>query len=109
MRIANLAFTVATSLLIITGGVPAQPGGSKIATGNAASQNTIHLFNGENLDGWYTFIKDRGRDNDPKNVFTVKIGIIHISGEEWGCITTNKEFENYKLVVEYKWGNKKYC
>src|SRR5665647_531746 len=71
-------------------------------------QKTVHLFNGQNLDGWYTFIKDRGRDNDPKAVFTVKDKLIHISGEEWGCITTNKEFENYKLVVEYKWGEKTY-
>ena len=65
---------------------------------------TIQLFNGKNFDGWYTFLKDRGRDNDPKNVFTVKDGIIRISGEEWGCITTNAEYENYHLVTEFKWG-----
>ncbi|MEX0884402.1 MAG: family 16 glycoside hydrolase, partial [Cyclobacteriaceae bacterium] len=59
------------------------------------------LFNGQNLDGWYTFLKERGKNNDPKNVFTVKNGIIHISGEEWGCITTEEEFEDYKLVVEF--------
>ena len=67
-------------------------------------QHTVHLFNGKNLDGWYTFIKDRGRNNDPKKVFTVQDGMLHISGEEWGCITTNEEYKNYKLVVEYKWG-----
>jgi hypothetical protein len=72
------------------------------------SKNTIHLFNGKNFDGWYKFIKDRGRDSDPKNVFTVKNGIINISGEEWGCITTDKEYSNYRLVIEYKWGNKTY-
>lgn len=65
---------------------------------------TIQLFNGQDFDGWYTFLKDRGRDNDPKNVFTVNNGIIRISGEEWGCITTNEEFENYHLVTEFKWG-----
>ena len=65
---------------------------------------TIQLFNGQNLDGWYIFLKDRGRDNDPKNVFTVNDGIIRISGEEWGCITTNDEFENYHLITEFKWG-----
>lgn len=65
---------------------------------------TIQLFNGQDFDGWYTFLKNRGRDNDPKNVFTVNNGIIRISGEEWGCITTNEEFENYHLVTEFKWG-----
>ena len=27
----------------------------------------IKLFNGKNLDGWYTYLKDRGRNNDPEN------------------------------------------
>lgn len=65
---------------------------------------TTALFNGENLDGWYVFLKDRGRDNDPLNVFTVEDGMIRITGEEWGCITTEKEYKNYKIAVEFKWG-----
>jgi hypothetical protein len=65
----------------------------------------LQLFNGKNLDGWYIFLKDRGRDNDPNKVFTVQDGMIRISGEEYGCITTNDEFENYKITVEFKWGD----
>lgn len=61
------------------------------------------LFNGENLDGWYTFLKDRGKNIDPKEVFTVKDEMIRISGEEWGCITTNKTYKDYKLAVEFRW------
>lgn len=68
-------------------------------------QGIIPLFNGKNLDGWYTFIKDRGRDSDLKEVFKVQDGLLRISGEEWGVITTDKAYENYKLVVEYKWGD----
>ncbi len=64
----------------------------------------ITLFNGKDLDGWYTFLQNRGRDSDPNNVFTVQDGMIRISGEEWGCITTNNEYENYRLVTEFKWG-----
>lgn len=72
----------------------------------AKQKNTkpIKLFNGKDLDGWYIFLKDRGRDNDPKKVFTVRDGMLHISGEEWGCITTEEEYENYKLTLEFKWG-----
>ncbi len=69
-------------------------------------KNNIQLFNGHNLDGWYTFLQNKGRDNDPKNVFSVGDGMIRISGEEWGCITTKKEFENYRLIIEFKWGEK---
>lgn len=64
----------------------------------------VKLFNGKNLDGWYTFIKGKGKDNDPNDVFSVRNGLIVISGEEYGCITTVDEYENYKLVVEFKWG-----
>lgn len=66
----------------------------------------IQLFNGNDLSGWYTFIQDRGRNTDPKKVFTVKDALIHISGEEWGCITTENEYENYHIVLEFKWGKK---
>lgn len=68
------------------------------------NDKTISLFNGQDLDGWYTFLQNRGRNNDPKRVFTVQDGMIRISGEEWGCITTNDEYENYSIVLEFKWG-----
>ena len=77
-------------------------------SGNIVLPKTI-LFNGKNLYGWYTFLKNRGRDNDPKKVFTVHDGLIHISGEEWGCITTKEEYGNYKLVAEFKWGTRTYA
>ncbi len=67
---------------------------------------TLKLFNGKDLDGWYTFLQHRGRNNDPKEVFTVHDGMIRISGEEWGCITTEEEYENYRLLVEFKWAEK---
>jgi hypothetical protein len=69
-------------------------------------KQTVKLFNGKNLDGWYPFIQKRGRDNDVKKVFTVDKGQIRISGEEYGSIVTNEEYENYKLVVEFKWGER---
>ena len=72
-------------------------------------KSDLQLFNGKNLDGWYTFIRERGKNVDPKKVFTVKNGMIRISGEEFGCITSNDEFENYKIIVEFKWGEITYA
>jgi len=66
----------------------------------------IALFNGKDLTGFYTFIKDRGVGVDPKQVFTVQDGMIHISGEEWGCITSDDSYDRYKIVMEFKWGQK---
>jgi hypothetical protein len=83
-----------------------------LTAGSGMAQSTgkkIRLFNGKNLDGWYPFVEKRGRDNDVKKVFTVENGLIHISGEEYGSIVTNEEYENYKLTVEFKWGDKTYA
>ena len=71
--------------------------------------DTIHLFNGKNLDGWYTWLQHTGRDRDPQKVFSVNNGMIRIGGEEWGCITTNKEYGNYTLVAEFKWGGQTFA
>jgi len=76
--------------------------------GKKPGVTSIKLFNGRNLDGWYTYIKEKGKNTDPLNVFTVNNGMIRISGEEFGCITTNDEFENYKLTVKFKWGDQTY-
>jgi dienelactone hydrolase len=64
----------------------------------------LKLFDGSSLEHFYTFIKGRGRDADEKQVFVVHDGLLRISGEEWGCITTHRNYADYHLVVEFKWG-----
>lgn len=66
----------------------------------------IKLFNGKDLTNFYTYLKGVGKNKDEKGVFTVKDGTIRVSGEIFGCFTTEKEYENYHLVVEFKWGTK---
>lgn len=78
--------------------------GSPAVEKNNPKKSKTSLYNGKDLTGWYTFIKGKGKNNDPNKVFTVQKGLIRISGEEFGCITTNEEYDNYKLVVEFKWG-----
>lgn len=70
------------------------------------------LFNGKDLAGWTVFVQhaDKSLDKhaDPKGVFKVQDGMIHVSGEEFACLTTAEEFDNYHLTVEFKWGTKRY-
>jgi hypothetical protein len=66
------------------------------------------LFNGTDLNGWYSFLTSKGKNNDPEKVFKVEGGQLHISGKEFGYICTEKEYENFHLVTEFKWGTKKY-
>jgi hypothetical protein len=71
--------------------------------------NVIQLFNGKNLDGWYTFLEKKGKNHDPDKVFSVEYETIHISGKEFGYICTPIPYENFKLTVEFKWGEQKHA
>jgi hypothetical protein len=80
------------------------------------------LFNGKDLRGWDTYLgpplDDKGKklndvpvglNNDPKHVFTVVENsgekLLRISGENWGGLSTKKEFENFHLQLMFKWGS----
>ncbi len=65
----------------------------------------IRLFDGKTLGDTYTWLKDTKRE-DPRKVFTVADGMIHISGDGYGCITTNKRYRDYHMVVEFKFGER---
>ena len=69
------------------------------------SGEPIFRFNGKDLDGFYPYVRDRGR-HDPNKVFTVRDGMICVSGQEFGGLTTRDEFHDYHLVVEWKWGER---
>jgi hypothetical protein len=79
------------------------------------------LFNGKDLSGWRTYVSMqptseqmkvptsvRGVDNDPRHVFSVVDGMIRVSGEEWGSVSTVGEYENFHLKFEFKWGQKRW-
>jgi hypothetical protein len=66
------------------------------------------LFNGKDLSGWYSFLKTKGKNNDADTVFSVNNGVLKITGKEFGYIVTEKSFTDFHLVVEFKWGEKKY-
>jgi len=73
--------------------------------GPVAPHGTIRLFNGTNLDGFTTWLRDTKRD-DPRKVFSVRDGMLHISGDGFGYAATKAEYRDYRLVVEYKWGQR---
>lgn len=79
--------------------------------GSKKTEGTVSLFNGNDLSGWYTFIRYPDKSDprsDPKGIFKVENGAIHVSGQHFGCLTTLKEYENYRLKLEFKWGTKKW-
>jgi hypothetical protein len=65
----------------------------------------MQLFNGKDLSGWTTWLKESQRE-DPRKVFSVQDGMLHISGDGYGYLATDKEYRDYHLVTEFKWGDK---
>ncbi len=104
-----------------------------ILMSSCTNQERESLFNGKDLSGWYSYLAkpdssvqcDLPRDstgkytepfginNDVLNVFTVTETddepAIRVSGEVFGILVTEKEYENYHLSLEFKWGDKKYA
>jgi hypothetical protein len=83
------------ALLSILAAVVSQEAGPK--------EGVVPLFNGKDLTGLTTWLKDTKRE-DPRKVFTVHDGMLHFSGEGMGYVATEKEYRDYRVVVEYKWG-----
>jgi hypothetical protein len=90
------------------------------------TSNWTKLFNGKDLSGWDTYIgpplDDAGKklsdipvglNNDPKHVFTVVDdngeNVIRISGENWGGISTKREYADFHLQLKFKWGSLKWA
>jgi hypothetical protein len=104
------------------------------AAQKGAQNDWTSLWNGTNLDGWTTWMRqpDRssnvpglkrdadgrylepiGSGRDPLGVFTVARDVdgrpaIRISGEVFGELRTARSFKDYHLKLQFKWGQKKW-
>jgi hypothetical protein len=63
------------------------------------------LFNGKDLSGLEVWLKGTKRD-DPRKVFRVTDGQLHLTGDGFGYAATPKAYRDYRVVVEYKWGTR---
>lgn len=71
----------------------------------AATNGPTRLFDGKSLAGCYTWLKDTEYE-DPRHVFRVTDGMLHVTGDGLGGIVTKATYRDYHLVLEYKWGEK---
>jgi hypothetical protein len=66
----------------------------------------VALFNGKDLAGFHTWLRDTKRD-DPRRVFSVTAdGLLRVSGDGFGYLATEKSYRDYRLVAEFKWGTR---
>ncbi len=60
------------------------------------------LFDGKTLTGWKSDVPKADEDPNLPPVFIVRDGKLVSLGKPGGHLVTEKEFSNYKLVVEYR-------
>jgi hypothetical protein len=116
-----------TRFLLVVGLLPG-------VIGSDAQAGWSSLWNGTNLDGWTTWMRQPaassnvpgmsrdangnyaepiGSGRDPLNVFTIVNNVdgrpaIRISGEVFGELRTTQSFKDYHLKLQFKWGDKKW-
>jgi hypothetical protein len=94
---------------------------------------SVPLFNGRDLSGWNTYLgkpdattdvpglarrsdgtfdEALGLNRDPRGVFSVAdvdgAPAIRISGETYGALITQAEYDNYHLRFQFRWGTRRW-
>jgi hypothetical protein len=103
MKTKSIQLIAAAIIILVTatGNMTAQSKSKKGKDKKADKSEKVQLFNGRDLSNWVFFLKDQSVD--PANVFSVKDGVIHITGEPFGYMRTKEIFSDYRLNVEWRW------
>jgi Domain of Unknown Function (DUF1080) len=91
-----LAWTCLFSALAAGTGKAADPVTKKI--------DLLELIRSEGVD--YHINPDSDVHDDPKDVWKLQDGQLHVSGRAYGYVATKNEYRDYRLVIEFKWGEK---
>ena len=59
----------------------------------------VELFNGKDLTGWVSFLKDNA---DSAGTWSVQDGLLKCTGKPNGYLRTEKNYAEYKVTVEWK-------
>jgi len=96
--------TLCVLIAVVLATVGSMAAGSDTKADGAKDAKTMVLFNGEDLEGWHMHLKDG--EGDPKEVWKVRDGAMWCKGEPFGYIRTEKEYEDFRLVLEWQWPEK---
>lgn len=70
-------------------------------------QNTIDLLADSSLKEWVFHLNEKNSlSTKREEVALVEDGVLQITGKGFGYLRTKESYHNYRLVIEYKWGEK---
>ena len=97
--------SIVTSCLIVLIGHLVRAGENPRGEPISPHGEVIKLFDGETLDGFYTWLQDT-KYEDPQRIFRVTDGMLHIKGDGLGGILTKQQYRDYHQIIEFKWGKR---
>ncbi len=77
-----------------------------LALAQEPANESTSLFNGKDLTGWHVDVPEQDQKPDIQPTFIVREKMLVSLGSPNGHIITDKEFENYRLDVEYRFAAK---
>ncbi len=91
---------------VVQGPPPAGGGPKPEEKPTPAGGDWVPLFNGKNLSGWKPFFGPNA-PADTSKVWTVKDRTLICDGSAKGYLRTEKEYGDYALRLQWKWGTKR--
>ncbi|UUO07160.1 DUF1080 domain-containing protein [Blastopirellula sp. J2-11] len=86
------------------------------AVQDSAGKSWRSLFNGKNFAGWKVVLKNQQPGEDPDKIFQAVDDTIHVYRDTpagktmpYGVLLTDREYCDYRLRFEYRWGEKKFA
>jgi hypothetical protein len=65
-------------------------------------QETVNLFNGNDLTGWYWDVPAMDNDPELRNPFIIRDGLLVSLGTPQGHLITDSVYQDYRIEAEYR-------
>ena len=95
-----LAVVTAVAATGLAAPEPSRTGTVMAAATEPVFGETIRLFDGKSLDGWRAYYTDGS--TDASKAWSVADGILSCAGQPIGYLQTERLYENYELIVEWR-------
>ena len=69
-------------------------------------QGKFSLFNGKDLTGWHADVPEMDTNKSARMPFIVRDGVLVSLGTPGGHLITDRQYENYRLEIEYRFAAK---
>jgi hypothetical protein len=92
-------------LFLFTAGIlscnsPSSTGDQSAPT--VAQAQSVSLFNGKDLSGWHVDVPEMDNDQNARNPFLVRDGLLVSLGTPGGHLITDSVFQDYRIEVQYR-------